>query len=214
MSNAERPIKVMLVDDHDMVRTGLATFIEIVDDLELVGEASDGAEAIMLCDKVRPDVILMDLVMPEMNGLEASRRILEKHPDIKIVALTSFKDKARVQAALQAGATSYILKNASIETLAEAVRAAHAGKPLLSVEVTQTLIEIATEPATNYNLTEREREVLGFLIKGNTNPQIAEEMSLSRFTIKSYVSDILSKLGVASRSEAVALALRENLLDP
>jgi NarL family two-component system response regulator LiaR len=212
MSEMSR-IKVMLVDDHDMVRQGLAIFIETVDDLELVAQASNGVQAIQLCDQLVPDVILMDLMMPEMDGFEASQAILAAHPDIRIVALTSFKDKKLVQSALQAGAMSYVLKNATIDELADVIRAAYAGKPVLSMEATQVLIEMAANPPQDFNLTERELEILAWLAKGLTNRQIAEHMFLSRFTVKSYVSDILSKLGASSRSEAVALALQNNLIE-
>lgn len=210
---SEEIIRVLLVDDHEMVRQGLAIFIETVTDLELVGEASNGLEAIQICNEANPHVILMDLVMPEMDGIEATQTIREMHPDVQIIALTSFKDKELVQAALKAGAISYILKNASIDELASAIRAARIGRPTLSPEATQALIQMATQPSTSsYNLTERELEVLAGVVEGLSNPQIAERLSLSRFTIKAYVSNILSKLGVSSRSEAVAVALQNKLL--
>ncbi len=214
MTDIKECIRVMLVDDHEMVRQGLAIFIETVEDLELVGEASNGLEAIETCAEVHPHVILMDLIMPEMDGVEATQQIRSTHPDIQIIALTSFKDKELVQASLKAGAISYILKNASIDELASAIRAARLGRSVLSPEATQALIQMATQPPTpNYNLTEREIEVLAYVVEGLSNPQIADQLSLSRFTIKAYVSNILSKLGVASRSEAVAVALQNRLLE-
>jgi two-component system, NarL family, response regulator LiaR len=206
-------IRVALVDDHDVVRRGLSVVLRAFDDLMLVGEASNGDEAIRMCGEACPEVVLMDLIMPEMDGVTATRFIRQKYPQIQVVALTSFKDEELVQAALQAGAIGYLLKNASIDELADTIRAARAGKPTLAPEATQVLIEAAIRPAPqNYNLTERELEVLSLMAKGLNNPQIAERLMISRSTIKFHVSVILSKLGVSSRTEAVALALQHNLV--
>lgn len=207
-----QPIRVMLVDDHDMVRRGLAVFLDTLDDLKLVGEASGGQDAIRLADTIRPDVILMDLVMPDGDGVAATRLIRQAHPEIQVIALTSFKDDQLVRGALQAGAIGYLLKNATIDELARAIRAAKEGKPTLAAEATQALIGSATRPALENRLTEREREVLALLVEGLTNQQIAQRLTLSQSTVKFHVSSILAKLGAASRTEAVSLALQRGLI--
>jgi NarL family two-component system response regulator LiaR len=211
---ASSPIRVMIVDDHDMVRKGLATFLRIKPDLELVGEARNGIEALRVCDQVQPDVILMDLLMPEMDGPEATRLIRQRCPQIQIIALTSFQERDLVQKALRAGAISYLLKNISVDGLAEAIRSAYAGRPTLAPEATQALIQSASrEPALGDDLTEREREVLVLLVEGLSNPEIAERLSVSRSTARAHVSHIFSKLEVSNRAEAVSVALRQHLVD-
>lgn len=207
-------IRVMIVDDHAVVRSGLAAFLMAFDDLELAAEARGGEEAIRLCRRERPDVILMDMVMPEVDGADATEAIREEFPEVQVIALTSFKDEDLVQRAMQAGAIGYLLKNATAEELAEAVRAARAGHPTLSREAAEVLIRATTRPPKiGFDLTPRELEVLALMTEGLSNPDIAERLVVSRSTIKFHVSSILSKLGVASRTEAVALALQEKIIE-
>jgi NarL family two-component system response regulator LiaR len=206
-------IRIMIVDDHAVVRSGLAAFLIAFDDLELVAEANSGPEAIDLCRQQTIDVVLMDLVMPEMDGAAATREIRQQCPQTQIIALTSFREEDLVQNALKAGAISYLLKNVSADQLAEAIRAAHAGRSTLAPEATQALIKAATRPPEpEYNLTPRELEVLALMVQGLTNPEMADKLVVSRSTVKFHVSSILSKLGVSSRTEAVALAIQQGLV--
>jgi NarL family two-component system response regulator LiaR len=209
---ASQPIRVMLVDDHTMVRRGLATFLKIFDDLQLVGEADSGEAAIQLCAEVLPDVILMDMVLPAMDGAASTRVIRQRFPQVQVIALTSFKTGELVQNALEAGAIGYLLKDVSADELVRAIRAAHAGRVTLSPEVAQTLVEAASQPRPGLKLTDRELEVLALMVDGLNNTQIAGKLTVSPSTIKSHVSNILSKLGVASRTEAVTLALRNHMI--
>jgi two-component system, NarL family, response regulator LiaR len=208
-----QPIRVMLVDDHTMVRRGLATFLMVFDDFKLVGEAESGRTAIQLCAEVLPDVVLMDMAMPDMDGITATRLIHQQFPQVRVIALTSFKEGKLIKDALEAGAIGYLLKDVSAEELAQAIRAAHAGRATLSSEAAQTLVHAASQPPVpGLDLTERERVVLALMVDGLNNTQIAGRLTVRHSTVKSHVSNILSKLGVASRTEAVTLALRNHLV--
>jgi NarL family two-component system response regulator LiaR len=203
----------MIVDDHMMVRRGLATFLKVFDDLELSGEAENGEVAIQLCARVQPDVILMDMVMPIMDGAAATRVIRQQFPQVQVIALTSFKEGELIKNALEAGAIGYLLKDVTADDLVHAIRAAQRGRVTLSPEAAQILVETANlPPVPGGDLTEREREVLVLMIEGLNNTQIAGRLTVSPSTIKSHVSNILSKLGVASRTEAVTLALRNKIV--
>ncbi len=207
------PIRVFIVDDHAVVRSGLATFLAVFDDLELIGEAGSGVEAVRCCQQLRPDVVLMDLVMPGMDGATTIRALLKQCPRIRIIALTSFVEEERVQAALEAGAIGYLLKDISMGELAEAIRSAAAGHPTLAPEAAQALIHVTTHPhAVDYDLTPREHEVLDLMASGLSNPEIAVRLVISRSTVKFHVSSILAKLGVNTRTEAVAFAIQHHLI--
>jgi len=208
-----RPIRVMIVDDHAMVRKGLTAFLKSEPTLELVGEAHDGREAIECCEQLHPDVILMDLIMPELGGVAATRTIHQRWPNVQVIALTSFQEKELVQDALQAGAIGYLLKNVSGEELVEAIRQAKSGKPTLAPEAVQALIQPPSEvESMAAELTRREQEVLALLVKGMSNPEIAAQLVISRATVKVHISSILSKLGVSSRGEAISLAIQNKLV--
>jgi NarL family two-component system response regulator LiaR len=209
----QNPIRVMLVDDHAVVRSGLRFFLLGFDDMELVGEAESGKEALQLCAEAQPDVILMDLVMPGMDGASATRAICERYPEVQVVVLTSFQEEDLVKNALQAGAISYLLKDVQADELAAAIRSAYAGRPTLAPEAAQALLHAATHlPKPGQDLTRRERQVLALLIEGLNNNQIAERLVVSRSTARFHVSNILSKLGATNRAEAVAIAVRYKLV--
>ena len=209
-----QPIRVMLVDDHTMVRRGLATFLEVFDDLELAGEASNGDEAIEQCKRLMPDVVLMDLVMPGVDGVTATRIIRQRFPEVQVIALTSFREQELIQNALEAGAIGYLLKDVTADELAQAIHNAHTGQGTLAPAALQAMIHAATQPPTiGHDLTERERDVLALVVDGLNNTEIAEKLTVSPSTIKSHVSHILRKLDVTSRTEAAALAVRHQLVD-
>jgi NarL family two-component system response regulator LiaR len=209
----QKPIRVMLVDDHTVVRSGLGAVIATCDDIVLVAEAGDGEEAIRVCERAKPDVILMDLLMPKMDGVAATQAILKAWPQIKIITLTSFKEKEYVEGALKAGATGYLLKNVSAEELMAAIRRAVSGQPSLSPEAAQVLIRRVNEPLQPaYDITEREREILALMVEGLPNAEIAARLIVSQSTVKFHVSNILSKLAATSRTEAVAIAIKHNLV--
>jgi len=214
LTRKTRPIRLLLTDDHDMVRQGLAVFLQAFPDMELVGEASDGLEAISRCEELRPDVVIMDVLMPEMDGIEATRQIREKFPDIQVLMLSNSKDEDLIISGLQAGAIGYVLKDIGVHEFAKAVRDAYHGQSTLSPAVTQALVTATARPAEpDYHLTERERELLTLLIKGLSNPEIANRLMISLSTVKFHISSILAKLKVNSRTEAVALALEKHLVD-
>ena len=207
-------IRVVVVDDHDMVRKGLGMLLESFPDLEPVGQAEDGDGAIRLCHEAEPDVVLLDLVMPDMAGPDVISAILKTHPHTKIIALTNYKDEQLVHGALNAGAISYLLKNVSIDELASAIRSAHEGKSILAPEAAQALVKAATRPPKpGHDLTNRENEILKLIVDGMNNREIADHLIISQSTVKNHVTSIFMKLGVSSRAEAVALAVHHQLID-
>lgn len=206
-------IRVLVVDDHGMVRRGLAAFLKTYPDLSLVGEAANGREAITACAQTHPDVVLMDLMMPEIDGPTAIQTIKAQWPDIQVIALTSFPKRELVQEALQAGAISYLLKNVTSTDLAEAIRGALAGRSTLAPEATLALLQSENDQLQpGSDLTPREMEVLDLMVEGLSNPEIANSLSISRSTARAHVSQILSKLGVTNRAEAIVLAFRSGLV--
>ncbi len=213
MTDQQTPTRVAIVDDHAMVRSGLAAFLAVSDDFELVGEAENGNQALRLCAEQQPDVVLMDLVMPGMDGVATTRAIHERFPNIRVIALTSFPEDRLIHEVLEAGALSYLLKNVGADDLARAIRAARAGQPTLAPEAAQALITRVTAPKTpGHDLSPREREVLALMVQGLNNPDIAEKLVVGRSTVKFHVSSILGKLGVQSRTEAVVVAVQHHLV--
>lgn len=207
-----RPVRVLIVDDHKVVRKGLSAFLLSYDGLELIGEASSGEDALLFCAQDRPDVILMDLVMPGMDGAAATRRIREHYPQVQVIALTSFPEEDLVEGALRAGAISYLLKNVEADELARAILDAHNGRSTLAPEAAQVLIQAHTRPPQpGHDLTRRELDVLQAMVNGLSNRAIAQTLDISHSTVKFHVSNILGKLGVTSRAEAVARALQNKL---
>ncbi len=213
MPNSDE-IRILLADDHDIVRKGIAVFLATCDDFVLLGEASNGLEAVEQCRMLEPDVVLMDLVMPKLDGVAAIRQVRDSHPDIQIIALTSYADDAKVQEALQAGAIGFLHKNVSIDALADAIRSAHQGQPTLSAEATQAVFRSVADPTPLLaELTQREKEVLTLMVEGYNNTKIAESLIIGRATVKTHVSNILAKLDVKNRQEAIAKSLREKLVN-
>ncbi len=207
-------IRVITVDDHQILRGGLKFLLLAFEDIELVGEARSGPEAVRLCDEVQPQVVLMDMKMPDMDGAAATRAIKERHPEIQVLVLSSFSDPDSVQRAMQAGAVGYLLKDVSMDELADGIRAAHAGKPALAPEAAQALVEAGTRRplGPHTDLTVRQLEILALLVDGLTNNEIARLLFLSPYTVRNHVSDILSKMGASTRTEAAALAVRLGLV--
>jgi len=212
--DSARPIRVLIVDDHAMVRSGLRQFIRSFDDLIPAGEARNGAEAVEIWQANAPDVILMDLVMPGMDGIEATRQITKQSKETKIIVLTSFHEQEQVEQALQAGAMSYLLKNVSADELAQAIRSAYAGRSVMAPEATEALIQATRRAAgTTTSLTEREKEVLALMAQGGSNFAIGVKLNISIATVKFHVRNIFSKLGAKNRSEAVTLAWQHKLIE-
>jgi DNA-binding NarL/FixJ family response regulator len=210
-----QPIRVLLVDDHAVVRRGLVGFLELLDDMTVVGEADNGRRAVEVARSVHPDVVLMDLLMPELDGIAATAAIKAEMPDVEIVALTSFVEEARVTAALEAGASGFILKDAEADDVANAIRAAHRGEVHLDPAVAGLLARRVRERATATSqdpLTEREREVLALVARGLSNQAIADRLAITERTARTHVSNILGKLGLASRTQAALYAVEHHLV--
>ena len=209
-----RKIRIMIVDDHGVVREGLRAYLELEPDLEVVGEAKDGREAVRRAQEVNPDIILMDLLMPEMDGVEATAAIKERLPDTHVIVLTSFMDDEKVLPAIKAGATSYLLKDVGAVDLARAIRGAHAGQAQLHPEVARKLMQQVSAPRkqeTTTDLTDREMEVLKLVARGRSNKEIARELVVSERTVKGHVSNILGKLGLQDRTQAALYAVRHGI---
>jgi NarL family two-component system response regulator LiaR len=211
--NQKEPIRVLSVDDHELLRRGIRSSLRIFADLELVGEAADGQEALTVCTEKRPDVILMDMVLPgEMDGIATTQAIKERFPQVQVVILSTFYDRKMVRSAIQAGAIGYLVKGVSGEEMAEAIRAAHAGRPALVTEALDALSQPAESQATpDYDLTTREREVLSLLVEGRSNAEIAAQLYITIAAVKYHVSNILSKMGATNRTEAAALARQHGI---
>lgn len=213
-----KTIGIILVDDHRRVHQAMAEMIDFIDDIELLGQASNGEEAIALCDQYKPDLVLMDVVMPVMDGVEATKHITAKHPDIKILALSSFKDPTTVREMLENGAIGYVLKESSVDDLEHTIRTAYEGQGVLSHEVIQGLLETPddnnqpVEPPIDNNLSPRETEVLKLFATGMTNGEIAVELTISVSTVKFHISNILDKLEVDTRAEALVIAAKNNFV--
>jgi two-component system, NarL family, response regulator LiaR len=206
-------IKVMIVDDHPIVRDGMKNMLLVFEDLEFAGEAENGRAALDCLRESVPDVILMDIAMPEMGGIPATRAILEHYPQVKIIMLTSYPEDELIQASLQAGAMGFLLKNSTIETLANAIRSVHAGQPVLAPEVTKALIRIKTGPMKpGADLSQREQEVLALMAEGLSNEEIAERLVISPATARHHVSACIQKLGASNRAQASALAVKLGLV--
>jgi NarL family two-component system response regulator LiaR len=216
MADAEA-IRILIVDDHAVVREGLRTFLELQDGLEVVGEAEDGAAAIATAERVRPDVVLMDLVMPRLDGVEAMRELRARVPGARVIILTSFADDDRLLPALRAGAAGYLLKNVEPQELARAIRVGHAGEALIDPTVGARLVEALGEErgddVRRGELTPRESEVLELIGRGYANKRIALELGVAEKTVKTHVSNILGKLGLTDRTQAALYAVREGLVD-
>ena len=212
-------IRVLIADDHAVVRQGLRTFLELQDDIEVMGDACDGEEAVAAALDGRPDVVIMDLVMPGLDGIDATRRILRERPATRVIALTSFLDDEKVLPAVRAGAAGYLLKEVEPEQLVRAIRTVHGGEALLHPAATATVMrELAdhAEPAdeADLGLTGREREVLALVARGLPNKLIARELGIAEKTVKTHMSSILAKLGVTDRTQAALLAVRRGWVEP
>ncbi|MEW8969865.1 response regulator transcription factor [Mesobacillus jeotgali] len=208
-------IKVVFVDDHEMVRIGVSSYLSAQPDIEVIGEADNGKKGVEMALELRPDIILMDLVMKEMDGIEATRQIIEQWPEAKIIIVTSFLDDEKVYPALEAGATSYMLKTSKASEIADAVRVTYSGQPVLEPEVTGKMMMKMRQKNNvelHEELTEREMEVLKLIAEGKTNQEIADELFIALKTVKTHVSNILSKLQVQDRTQAVIYAFRHSIV--
>ena len=212
MSNL-KPIRVFIAEDHAIVRKGVRTLLSLEKDIQVVGEAATGREAVRQVNDLKPDVVLMDLVMPEMDGIAATRAILANYPKIKIIAMTSFEQEELVHGVLAAGAISYLLKNVTSDELAKAIRDAASGRSTLSPEAARVLVQATRSPERPWlELTEREMDVLRLVVQGQSNQQIADGMFISVATVKAHISSILSKLQVSSRAGAIAYAIKHKII--
>ncbi|WP_195575830.1 response regulator [Paenibacillus sp. 1001270B_150601_E10] len=213
----ETPIQVLLVDDHEMVRIGLAAVLSTEDGIEVVGEASNGEEGIRLALEYKPDVVLMDLVMDGMDGIETTRKLLQLHPDCKVIVLTSYLDDEKMYPVIEAGAFSYLLKTSRATEIAEAIRAAARGQSVLESQVASKMMNRFRQPkpaqAAHEQLTEREMDVLTLLAKGKSNQDIADELFIGIKTVKFHVTNILAKLGVEDRTQAAIYAYKNGLAE-
>jgi NarL family two-component system response regulator LiaR len=211
----EKKIRVIVADDHSVVRQGLRMFLLVQPDMEMVGEAQNGREAVALVDQLAPDVVLMDLLMPQMNGIEATTAIKAAHPETQVLVLTTFLEDTRVAEAIQAGAVGFLLKEVDAEELIRAVRGAARGEPQLHPDAARMLMGLATRPKAAPEpptpLTERERDVIALLAEGQSNKQIARALSSSETTVKGHVANILGKLELADRTQAAVYAVRNGL---
>ncbi|WP_124058919.1 response regulator [Vaginisenegalia massiliensis] len=209
-------IKVLLIDDHEMVRLGVSSYLSIQDDIEVVGEAENGLVGYQKALALRPDVILMDLVMDVMDGIESTQKIMADWPQAKIIIVTSFLDDEKVYPAIEAGASSYLLKTSSAEEIAQAIRATFAGQKILEPEVTTKILEHnyqKSQPQLHDDLTTREAEVLQLIAQGYSNQEIADELFITLKTVKTHVSNVLSKLEVADRTQAAIYAFQHKLVE-
>jgi len=210
-------IRVLIADDHPLVRQGLRSYLDTIDDIDVVGEAVDGDQAVVLASDLEPDVVVMDLAMPNVDGIEATRRITQANASIRVIALTSFATDDKVFPAIQAGAAGYLLKETEPSELAEAIRKVHRGEPILHPSVAARLMRevAAAEPrAHRTDLTARELEVLRLIAAGRSNKEIARDLSVAEKTVKTHVSNVLSKLGVADRTQAALYAVQHGLAEP
>jgi two-component system, NarL family, response regulator LiaR len=209
------PIRVLITDDHAIVRKGLSALLATERDMKIVGEAQDGQEAVEKTGSLKPEVVLMDLVMPRMDGIEATRKITETHPGVKVLVLTSFAADDKVFPAVKAGALGYLLKDSSPEDLVEAIRRVHRGEPSLEPDIARKVLQELSHPGkekpTSDPLTEREREVLRLISQGLSNKEIASRIFIAEYTVRTHVSNILGKLHLASRTQAALHALRSGL---
>jgi DNA-binding NarL/FixJ family response regulator len=207
-------IRVLIVDDHAVVREGLRTFLELQDGIAVAGEAADGEQAVLQAEALRPDVVLMDLVMPRLDGVGAMRELRRRLPETRVIVLTSFAEDERLLPAIQAGAAGYLLKNVAPPELARAVRAAHAGEamidPVIAARLVDAIAQPAGEPAPE-RLTAREQEVLALIARGYSNKRIALELGIAEKTVKTHVGHVLAKLGVTDRTQAAVHAVRMGL---